>query len=105
MTSPFLQLQDLIGRRVVDANGKPAGRIEEIVARKHGPDYLVEEFHLGTWALMERLSVPGLSMILLHLFGAHRRSASTAADWKQMDLSDPLHPKLKCDRDELKKLE
>jgi hypothetical protein len=104
MKRPFIQLQDLIGRRVIDANGQPAGRIEEIVARRVGKDYLVEEFHLGKRALVERLSVASLSLAFLRFFGARRHPASNSARWEQMDLSDPLHPKLRSTREHLKEL-
>jgi hypothetical protein len=104
MNRPSIQLQDLIGRQVTDANGHSAGRIEEIVARRVGSDYLVEEFHLGKRALIERLSVAGLSLTFLRFLGARRHPASNSARWEQMDLSDPLHPKLKGAREDLKKL-
>ena len=97
-----MHLQDLIGRKVTDSAGKPAGRIEEIIARRQGKDYLVEEFHLGRQALFERLSIVDLSLGFLHFFGARRFPASRSANWKQMDLSDPLHPKLRCRAEELK---
>ena len=104
MKTHLLDLQDLLGRKVHDTNGRCAGRIEEVIARKHGGDYLVEEFHFGRQALLERLSVTGLSMTFLSFIGARRHPASHLATWEQLDLSDPSHPRLRCRTDDLKEL-
>jgi hypothetical protein len=72
----------LFGRDVVDANGKKAGRIEEIVASHRGGEMVVTEFHLGSGALAERLF-------------AHLRKPPKRVKWGDLDLSDPDHPRLR----------
>src|SRR5438105_1369182 len=45
----------LIGKPVLDPHGEIVGHIEEIRAEWSGNRCLVEEYHLGTGALLERL--------------------------------------------------
>ena len=79
----------LVGRRVRDANGKVIGRIEAIRARRHGPDYLVEEYHLGPAAWLEKLGISTARMI------GFRSREPKRIPWQQLDLSDPEHPRLR----------
>jgi len=88
------------GRRVRDANGKVVGRIGEIIARRRGHDYFVEEYHLGPAAFLEKMGVSTARMI-----GWRRGRDPLRVPWQQMDLADPNHPKLRCTLDELKKMQ
>jgi hypothetical protein len=90
-----IRVELLLGRQVLDRTGKPVGRVEEIQARQEGDALLVEEFHLGPDALLERLSALPLTRQLLGLFGrkAHR---PLRVGWQAMDLSDPEHPRLRA---------
>ena len=92
----------LIGREVVDVNGKRVGHIEEMIAARRGTDLVVTEFHVGRGALAERLSAHGAAMTFLNLFGAHRRSKEPyRIKWRDLDLSDPKHPRLTKSVDDL----
>jgi hypothetical protein len=104
MKRQMIHLQKLLGRKVQDVNGKSAGHIEEFVARRRDGKYVVEEVLLGRRALLERLSVPAVSMLFLHFAGASRRTASHSARWEDLDVSDVRNPKLRISRDELKEL-
>jgi hypothetical protein len=93
-----VRVQDLLGRKVVDAEGKSAGRIEELRARVRDGRCEVDRFDLGREGLLERLSVGGVSLELITLLGG-RRGASAGGHhvpWEQMDLRDPVHPRLRC---------
>ena len=63
-------------------------------------DVVVTEFHIGSAALLERLSVLA---IRLSPHGASRRSwrRGYRVRWDQLDLSDPRHPRLLCPVGEL----
>ncbi len=91
-----IRVQELVGRRVVDVNGKVAGRIEEIRAVWRGDDCFVEDFELGTAALFERL---GLSA--RRLVGWRGRAEPIRIPWQQLDLSDPETPRMRCAIEEL----
>jgi hypothetical protein len=88
----------LLGKRVRDANDKVAGHIESIRATWKGDSCVVDEYHLGTAALMEKLGIT-----LGRLIGVGSREP-VRVPWDQLDLSDPEHPRLKCTLEELKKM-
>ena len=104
MSYQAIHLEDLVGRKILDPSGQCAGRIEEVIVRRKDGKYLVAEIHLGRRALIERLSITGISMFFASSLGAHRHPASHKAKWEQVDLSDPRRPKLKCDIKELEEL-
>lgn len=64
-----IRLEDLVGRRVLDAKGSVVGRIREVEAEWHGHECVVTSFHLG---------------------GDHRVPASA------IDLEDPIRPRLRA---------
>ena len=105
MSRQTIHLEDLLSRKVKDAAGEDAGRIEEVLAQRKDGRYYVAEYHLGRAALHERLGLIPFTEGLLHLLGAHRRSASHKVPWDQMDLTDPKRPKLRCLVSELEEIE
>jgi sporulation protein YlmC with PRC-barrel domain len=90
----FVRLEDLLGRRVTDAQGAVVGRIGEVRAERRGDAHEVTEYLLGSGALLERLSIAG------HLF--KRQTHIIVARWDQIDISRPDAPRLTCAADELK---
>jgi sporulation protein YlmC with PRC-barrel domain len=84
----------LIGRRVVAANGRSIGRIEEIVARLEDGECRVEEFHLGGYALFERLAAWHLGRAILRTL--RLGGPGYRVPWRDLDLSDPDRPRLRC---------
>jgi sporulation protein YlmC with PRC-barrel domain len=95
----------LLGRQVQAANGKLVGRIEEIVAEPQGSVLTVSEFHLGSYALMERLAASLFGRALLEFFGGGKLGQGYRVPWHKLDLTDPEKPKLLCEIDELETLE
>jgi hypothetical protein len=91
-----VRLHELLGTKVIDAAGQPAGRIEEVRARLLAGWCIVEQFVLGREGLMERLSVRDLSLAALRLLGARHRMHGRHVPWRLMDLSDPRQAKLHC---------
>jgi hypothetical protein len=90
----LVHLEDLLGRRVQTPNGQRVGRIEEIRAERHGNDYEVTEYLLGTAALVERLSI--VSRLL------RREPRTFIARWDQIDITRPEHPRLMCPIEQLR---
>jgi hypothetical protein len=70
----------------------PIGRLEEVRAERRGAGYVVTEYILGPAGLVERLSAR------LPFFATGR---GFAARWDQIDVSDPLNPRLLCAVEEL----
>ncbi len=97
-----INLEILIGRRVVDAHGEKVGRIEEVVAVEHGDELVVREYLVGTYGFAQRFSLYGIGLRFLRLFGARTRvTDSKRIPWNKLDLGDPEHPRLTCAKEEL----
>ena len=104
MPARSINVELLLDRQVRDPSGKRAGRIEEIRARREGDEIIVESYHLGPDAMLERLAAPVMRMRFLRALGLHRHRHGRRASWEQMDLTDPEHPKIRCPVEELAKL-
>jgi hypothetical protein len=105
MRNRNLRIEALLGRKVCDVNGKSAGRIEELEAEQVGDDCFVKIYVLGAQGLRERLSVTGVGMLFLRPLGARSNTGSRRVPWQQMDLTDPLHPRLRCTVSELDEMQ
>ena len=91
-----VRLDCLLGRQVLAPNNQPVGHLEEFRAEKRGNGLLVTEYVIGVAGLVERL---GVAVKLL--FG--RRGGGYIARWDQLDISDPMHPRLTCPASELRR--
>ncbi|MEZ2126263.1 MULTISPECIES: PRC-barrel domain-containing protein [unclassified Sinorhizobium] len=96
-----LYLQELLGTNVLGQNGEVIGRIEEVVAQADGDDLVVVEYHVGTFALLERFTSSSFARAVLRAVGG-RSGEGLAVRWDQLDLSDPSSPKLLCDPSDLR---
>ena len=95
-----IHLELLIGKRVFALNGQPVGRLEEVRAQLNERNYCyVTEFLTGSYAVFERLSLWRIGRAILRTL--HVRKEGYRIRWEQLDLSDPSHPQLKCEVDEL----
>jgi hypothetical protein len=86
----------VMGHRIRDVDGVVVGRLEEVRMERRGKEWVATDFHMGEGAALERFSasvfgIPG---------NAHRGWSAT---WEQMDWTDPLRPRLRCRRDELRR--
>ena len=99
-----IHVELLLGRKVRDVDGQSAGRIEEIRAEKRGGECVIKEYLLGRGALLQRLSISGVSSVFITLLGGRNNAATHRVPWDKLDLSDEHRPRLKCRRDELEDL-
>jgi len=87
----------LLGRTVRDPNGRTVGRVEElrveIELHEQGNDYVVTEFHVGSFGAIESVAGPHFARQLLHRLGRFAAYNSHRIPWDRLDLSDPHHPK------------
>ena len=105
MSGQEVPVQHLIGRRVLTQEGRSIGRLEDIVAVQYGAELLVVEYHVGSYAGLERLSAWPIGGAILNLFGARDKQGGYRVKWDELDLSDPEHPRLRCAVSELRRLE
>jgi sporulation protein YlmC with PRC-barrel domain len=90
MSGRQIQLEKLVGKKVVDSAGRKVGRLEEVIADRKGR---IQEYVLGRQGLLERLGIAGLSLIFLG-----RKKKGKHVPWAKMDLAEL---KLNCRVDEL----
>jgi len=88
----------LLGRKVVDSEGRKVGRILAVRAEPDGEDCVVREYLLGTAALLTRLGISAGRMVGVPI---HREPL--CVPWDRMDLGDPERPRLLCSLEELRK--
>jgi len=98
MTTDAVRLDRVLGRRVMAANNRSIGRIEEFRAERRGAGWVVIAYTIGAAGLWERL---GLALRLV--YGTGKRHGYVAR-WDQLDLSNPDVPRLRCPVDELERL-
>jgi len=84
-----VRIDDLVGAKVRDANGRVVGRIFEICAEHQGPDLVVLEYHLGAAALLDRIGIS-----LLKLVGIDAGRAPRKVRWDELDISNSSTLKL-----------
>jgi hypothetical protein len=102
MAGQEIHLELLLGRRVRAINNTPMGRIEEIYAEPRKGECSVEEYLIGGYALLDRLSAWSVFLPLLHLLGASKSGKRYRVKWDQLDLTDVEKPRLKCSVSDLK---
>ena len=105
MANREVHLERLLGHKVFDSEGEMVGRIEEVVARRHDGEWVVEEYWVGSTALLYRLSVRGAARALLSLFVSKEQEPGYRVPWDKLDLSRAgKHLRLDCARSELEEL-
>jgi|SoiMethySBSTD1v2_1073268.scaffolds.fasta_scaffold3241404_1 hypothetical protein len=92
-----VRIDRLLGRQVLAANGRPAGRLEEFRAEMRDGTCVITEYVIGAAGLFERLGVAARN-----LFGLPPQGH--VARWDQIDFSNIEIPRLTCPVTELKKL-
>ena len=84
-----VRLDLLVGREVLAGNNRRVGRLEEFRAEVRDGTCVVTEMVIGVAGLLERLGL-GAKMIL------GKKGGGYVARWDQIDLRDPVHPRLTC---------
>lgn len=108
MTEREVRIEELLGRRVRDADGRGVGRIEEMVCEielhERGRDYLVQEVQLGHYPVLGFLAGTSLGRGLLRTFGRGSGYVRYRVPWEAMDLADTERPRIRVSREELERV-
>jgi len=88
-------LQQIIGSRVRDVDGKVVGRIHEARAEVRGADCVITEWLVGPGAMLQRLGIAAGRLI-----GIAARDP-LRIPWDKIDLSDLDDVRLTCRAEEL----
>ena len=100
MAKRELQVELLLGEKVLALNGASIGRLEEIRTEIDRGHCYVTEFLVGSHAFLERVAAWRIGRAVLGVFGA-RREEGYRIRWDQLDLSDPRRLRLTCEVGEL----
>ena len=96
VTSHEVRLDRLLGRQVLAPNNQHVGHLEEFRAEQRGNGFVITEYFIGIAGIVERL---GVAVKLL----VGKGGGGYVARWDQLDISDPLHPRLTCPVSELRR--
>jgi sporulation protein YlmC with PRC-barrel domain len=105
MPKQEINIELLLGKRVFSLNGRSVGRVEEIKVELREGRCFVSEFHVGSYAVLERLAATHIGRAILYTFHGKEKSSGYRVAWDQLDLSDPARPRLLCNLKELHPLE
>lgn len=97
-----LNVELLLGRKVLDPAGDVVGRIEEIRAERTEDSLLVESYMVGASAVIERLSAWTLVRPIKRMLKSRDIYSVFEVHWKDLDLSNPERPALRIPRSELR---
>jgi hypothetical protein len=90
-------IHHLLGRTVRDPDGRKVGRLEELRAgielHEDGNDYVVTEFHVGSFGAIESIAGPYFTRLLLRRLGRFAPYSNHRIPWDRMDLTDPRNPR------------
>ena len=87
-----VHVERLVGRRVLDTEGRALGRIEDVRAEREEGEWIVRDYVLGVGGLIERLAAGPLVATLLGRWAPMLRRH--VIPWDALDLSDPEWPRL-----------
>ena len=104
MPNQEINIELLLGNRVLSSNGRSIGRLEEVQAELREGRCFVTEFHIGSYALLERFAAMRIGGAILRTFHAKKKRGGYRVAWDQLDLSDPAQPRLRCAISELRPL-
>ena len=88
MSTHRIRLDDLVGRKVRDAQGCIVGRLFEMRAEERDGELVVVEYFLGAHALAVRVGLSFLDLVGIE------RPKPRRIPWDRLDISDPDAPRL-----------
>jgi sporulation protein YlmC with PRC-barrel domain len=99
-----LQLLEILGKKVVDCEGRYAGRLEEIEAERGENESLIESYFVVHRGLIDRIQTWALAAPIQKSIPVREKSRPYRVPWDQMDMSDPEHPRILVPQSELSRV-
>lgn len=91
----------MLGKKVVDANGKYAGRLEEIEAERGDDVCLVKNYLVEHRSILDRIQTWALTAPVRKSIPVREKSRPYRVPWDKMDLTDPEHPRITVPQSDL----
>jgi sporulation protein YlmC with PRC-barrel domain len=95
MASREIRLEQLLGKTVRTAAGRPVGRIEDLRVEPQGEEYIVREVVLGESGLISKLLQLAQQLPTFSALGFGRRYRTRAVPWDWLDFSDVERPRFR----------
>jgi hypothetical protein len=92
--SQRVKFEDLVGRVVRNAHGRPIGRIEDARMEPDGDEYLISHFMIGPLGRVTRIRAFLGELPTLRALGIGNERDLRPFPWHWFDLSDPVRPVL-----------
>ena len=102
MPAREVHVEQVIGKRVRDADGTIIGRIEELRVDFVDGEPAVTEFHVGPVAALERIGAFTTQLPFFSRLPFTKRQYRIG--WQDMDLSDPSAPRTRRNRSDLRRV-
>jgi sporulation protein YlmC with PRC-barrel domain len=99
-----IQLHEILGAKVVDANGVHIGRLEEIEATRGEESCLIDAYIVEHRGPLDRVSSWALTSAVRDRLPKGESSRPYRIGWDEMDLSDPRHPRARLPRESLRRV-
>jgi sporulation protein YlmC with PRC-barrel domain len=101
METRELQVEQLLGKKVRDTDGRVVGRLEEFHVEVVDGEHVVTEFLIGPAAA---LALVGIFLTQLPFFGyVPMPKKEYCVSWTLMDLTNPDRPTVRARRNELRR--
>ncbi|MBV8519804.1 MAG: hypothetical protein JO197_20605 [Acidobacteria bacterium] len=97
----IVNLELLLGRKVLDVNGEKAGRVFDVRCEQQGKEAIVREWVLAAGSHRTRSVSDVVQFLLLQLRARTETAKVRVVPWDKLDLRDPRNPRLTCRIDEL----
>jgi hypothetical protein len=95
MAAREVRLEELLGRVVRSAAGRPIGIIQDVRAQPHGEEYLIHEILIGELGLKAKLIRILQQLPTFQALGLGRPYRIRPVPWNWLDLSDPENPRFR----------
>jgi sporulation protein YlmC with PRC-barrel domain len=99
-----IQLYQLLGKKVVDANGEYTGRLEEIEAERGDEVCLINNYLVEHRGILDRIMTWAIAQPVQHVIPIREKSKPYRVPWDQLDISDPDHPRITVPQSELRRV-
>jgi hypothetical protein len=99
--STELSAELLLGREVRDSDNQVVGRITDICAGDDDGELVVRYYLVGTARGTYRVSLGSVLLEVLRLFRLPLGRPRYLVPWSEMDLADPMRPRVRLRRSEL----
>lgn len=99
-----VRLHEILGRKVVDSDGKYAGRVEDIEAERGDSVCPIENYLVVHRSLIDRLQTWALAAPIRKSLPVREKSRPYRVPWDQMDVSEPEHPRILVPQSQLSRV-